>query len=55
MQNRPKEFLKLLHESELKKFGDRFPIDYTKIDILGKGAKAIVWLAAKNGEKFAIK
>lgn len=28
---------------------------YGKIDILGKGGKAIVWLAMKEGEKYAIK
>jgi hypothetical protein len=55
MKSRPKEFLKLLHEKEAIRFGDRIPPGYTKVDILGKGAKAIVWRAAKGGANFAVK
>ena len=43
-----KEFLKLLVEKEASKFGDRMAPGYQKVDILGKGGKAIVWLASKN-------
>ena len=28
---------------------------YQKVDILGKGGKAIVWLATKQGQQFAVK
>jgi hypothetical protein len=53
--SRPKEFLKLLQQNEAEKFGDRMADGYIKIDILGKGGKAIVWLGIKGEEKFAVK
>lgn len=35
----------MLLDSEKEKFGDRCPSGYTKLDLLGKGGIAVVWLA----------
>ena len=34
-----------LLDSEKEKFGDRCPAGFKKIDLLGKGGIALVWLA----------
>jgi len=46
-----------LLESEKATYGDRVPAGYEKIDLLGKGGCALVWLAknSKTGEMVALK
>ena len=46
-----------LTEQEKEKYGNRCPQGYTKIELLGKGGCAIVWLAKNNetGKKYALK
>ena len=42
--------------SELEIYGDRFPPSYKKIRVLGKGAKAIVWLGeGPDNQEYAFK
>ena len=47
----------LLTEEERKQYGDRFPEDFDKIDFLGRGGFALVWLGIekKTGKKVAVK
>ena len=49
--------MKLLQKDETKKFGNRCAQGYQKCDLLGKGGKAIVWLAQdlQSGEQVALK
>ena len=43
----------MLLPSEKEKFGDRCPAGFKKIDLLGKGGIALVWLAEiKNKKKY---
>jgi len=46
-----------LLDSEKQTYGDRVPKGYDKIDLLGKGGCALVWLAKnqKTGEHVALK
>jgi hypothetical protein len=44
-----------LLDSEKEKYGDRCPLGYKKIDLLGKGGIALVWLAEANNQKVALK
>ena len=45
-----------MSESELKVYGYRCPKGYRKLDILGKGGAAIVYLCEKSeGEFYAVK
>ena len=45
-------FLGILQQSEKEKFGDRTPAGFRKVDLLGKGGIALVWLAViKDGPK----
>jgi hypothetical protein len=42
----------ILLQSEKEKYGDRCPQGFKKIDLLGKGGIALVWLAeVKDSEK----
>jgi serine/threonine protein kinase len=42
----------VLLQSEKEKYGDRCPLGYRKIDLLGKGGIALVWLAeVQDAEK----
>lgn len=52
----PAEVL-VLDQEEIKLYGNRFPKNYKKIKLLGKGGQAVVWLAecVSTGRKFAIK
>ena len=47
----------ILSEDEKLKFGNRCPAGYRKIQILGKGGIAIVWLAidTESGQQVAMK
>ena len=36
-------------------YGNRFPEGYQKISLLGKGGLAVVWLAEKDGQRYAVK
>lgn len=47
----------MLTEEERKQYGDRFPEDFDKIDFLGRGGFALVWLGIekKTGKKVAVK
>ena len=51
------DFTTMLQLDEAKKFGDRCPNGYQKIDLLGKGGTSIVWLAQNimSGENYAVK
>eukprot|EP00826_Nyctotherus_ovalis_P047121 TRINITY_DN5379_c0_g1_i12.p1 TRINITY_DN5379_c0_g1~~TRINITY_DN5379_c0_g1_i12.p1 ORF type:complete len:530 (-),score=129.83 TRINITY_DN5379_c0_g1_i12:621-2210(-) len=42
-------------EKEKTIYGNRFPRDYEKLSLLGKGGCAVVWLALKNSVKVAVK
>lgn len=46
-----------LSDEERHNYGDRFPLEYMKLDFLGRGGFAIVWLGAskKSGKKYAVK
>jgi predicted Ser/Thr protein kinase len=45
-----------LTENELKNYGTRTPAGFTKIDILGKGGAAVVYLCEKEkGDFYAVK
>ena len=39
------QFIQMLMVDEAKRFGDRCPAGYQKLDLLGKGGVAVVWLA----------
>jgi serine/threonine protein kinase len=47
----------VLTEQEKSLYGDRVPKGYEKLDLLGKGGCALVWLAKKieTGETVALK
>jgi len=47
----------LLSEDETKKYGNRCPVGYKKINLLGKGGIALVWLGQclKTGRSVAMK
>lgn len=49
--------MKLLQKDEVQKFGNRCAEGYQKCDLLGKGGKAIVWLAQdlETGDQVALK
>ena len=53
----PNPNLNLLSNLEWKKFGDRFPKNYQKLKLLGRGGFSLVWLGQKTdtNEIFAIK
>jgi hypothetical protein len=40
-------FEKLLAEKEHSTFGDRCPLGFQKLDLLGKGGTSLVWLGFK--------
>ena len=42
----------LLLDSEKEKFGDRCPLGFKKLDLLGKGGIALVWLAEVKSSKW---
>lgn len=44
-----------LYESEIPIYGDRFPHNLQKLEFLGRGGCAIVWLGKEGSEKIAIK
>ena len=52
----PKKVI-LLSEDEKQKFGNRCPSGYKKIQLLGKGGIALVWLGVdlKTGDQVAMK
>ena len=54
---KPEELMKLLQKDEVQKFGNRCADGYQKCDLLGKGGKAIVWLAQdlETGDQVALK
>ena len=41
----------VLLPSEKEKYGDRCPVGYKKLDLLGKGGIALVWLAEVKDAK----
>jgi hypothetical protein len=41
----------MLLASEKEKYGDRCPVGYKKLDLLGKGGIALVWLAEVQDSK----
>ena len=47
----------MLVREEAAQYGNRCPEGYTKLDLLGKGGAAIVWLAQNvyTGENVALK
>lgn len=45
----------MLTEDEKKSFGNRCPVGYQKVKILGKGGIAVVWLGTKNDRSYAMK
>jgi len=47
----------LLLDAEKIQYGDRCPKGFTKLELLGKGGCAIVWLAKDNesGQRVALK
>lgn len=46
-----------LDAEEIKLYGNRFPKNYRKVKLLGKGGQAVVWLGEclSTGRKFAVK
>jgi hypothetical protein len=56
-QQVPKKTNWILSEQEKQTYGDRCPKGYDKIDLLGKGGCALVWLAKNSatGETVALK
>ena len=51
------KFIELLHPDEKPKFGDRCPIGYVKIDLLGRGGNSLVWACRSQmtDEIYAVK
>jgi len=54
---KPKPAKYTLTDDEKATYGDRFPKEYIKLDFLGRGGFALVWLGAckSTGRKVAVK
>jgi serine/threonine protein kinase len=51
------KFIELLHPDERPRFGDRCPIGYVKINLLGRGGNSLVWACRSQmtDEIYAVK
>ena len=59
-QIKPEDKLNLngkLSEEEVAKFGDRVPLGYKKLELIGRGGKSLVWRAESyfTGSTIALK
>ena len=40
-----------LTEEQFKNFGDRFPVNFVKVNLLGRGGFSLVWLGVQKKSK----